>query len=208
MALRHHKGVFPALGLHPWAAAEDLDVSQLQSQIQSCSAVAIGEIGLDTKIEEPSLQRQLEVFEEQVDLAARLELPVILHCRGAFDELLSVIQNQSSPVNGIMHAYSRGPELAFRILDSGLFLGMGGAATRPRARRLKRTLRAVPLDRLVLETDAPAIGLDGVKPEDTEPRHVAQVAQAIAEVRSIELLDVATTTTANAESLFPGLRVV
>jgi len=196
------ESVFPAVGLHPWAADEPLDAVDLAREAQSCRAVAIGEIGLDTKVEQPSFDAQMRVFSSQLDVASKLDLPVILHCRGAFDELIRIITNQPHPVRGVVHAYSRGPELAQRLIDAGLLLGIGGAATRPRARRLHRTLKRVPLDRIVLETDAPSIGLDGIRPEQTEPRHVADIARAVAMLTDTDLATVAQRTTTNAEALF------
>jgi TatD DNase family protein len=200
-------GVFPALGLHPWVANENLDIAELGEQITCSGAVAVGEIGLDTKIERPDFDCQLEVFRAQVRLAAELDLPVILHCRGAFDEMLEVLRSEPRPVRGVVHAYSRGPELAQRLLGAGLVLGIGGAATRPRARRLHRTLKRISLDCLVLETDAPSIGLDGVDAREAEPCHVAQVAAAVATISGVDIAEVARCTTATAERLFGLVRV-
>jgi TatD DNase family protein len=194
--------IFPALGLHPWVAHEELDLQRLKKALLDCGAVAVGEIGLDSKIDSPSLDVQIPAFRSQLRLARELDLPVILHCRGAFAEMLAILQEEGPELRGVAHAFSRGPELAQRFLDLGLHLGFGGAVTRPRARRPRRSAEVVPLESIVLETDAPSIGLEGVVPEHVEPRHVVDVAVALAELRGLTLDTLAEATTKHARELF------
>ncbi len=197
-----YDNVHPALGLHPWAADQQLDVPRLRDELQQIGAVAVGEIGLDYKFTSPDRARQREVLTRQLQLAVDLDLPVILHCRGAFDDLFAILGDTTSGLRGVMHAFTRGPELARRCLDLGLYLGLGGAITRPKAKRSRRSARVVPLESVVLETDAPSIGLDGVLPEQTEPCHVRDIAAALAELRGQPLETVAEVTTRNARELF------
>jgi TatD DNase family protein len=205
---RRNEG-FSAFGLHPWAAGEVPPggplvafEKRLASQLSSSSPVAIGEIGLDTKIEECGLVEQLPVLETQVALAVDLDLPVILHCRGAFEELLTAINHHGGKLRGVLHAYSRGPELAERFIAAGLHIALGGAVTRDRAKRVRKAAVRLPLDKIVLETDAPSIGLDGVQPADTEPGHVRDIAEAVAALRGETLETIAEVTTNNACRLF------
>jgi len=202
LAAAHPGVVHAAIGLHPWVADHPLDLAALATHLRAPGTVALGEVGLDTKVESPTLDQQLPVLEAQLALAHDLHLPVILHCRGAFEELLALLARFEPRLRGVIHAYSRGPELAGRFLDLGLHLGIGGAATRPRARQLRSTLATAPLERLLLETDAPSIGLEGVMPADTEPRHVRDVAVAIADARGDTPDHVAAVTTEAAVSLF------
>lgn len=192
---------FPAYGLHPWRADAALDARRLERALAG-GAVAVGEIGLDSKIASPGPERQLEVLRLQLDVASAAGLPVMLHCRGAFEELLEVLAGYVGRLTGVVHAFTRGPDLARRFLDAGMHLAFGGAITRPRARRPRRSARVAPMDRILLETDAPSIGLDGVAPEATEPRHVRRVAAALAELRDASTDDIARSTTANATALF------
>lgn len=203
----------PALGIHPWLAHEIRNEMPPGGQLEAFRdtlgeavaahrPVAIGEIGLDTKIDTSGLDQQLPLLRTQLEIAADLDLPVILHCRGAFEELLTEIMRFDGRLRGVLHAWSRGPVLADRFLLAGLHLGLGGATTRDRARRVRKVAAKAPLERLLLETDAPSIGLDGVLPEDTEPGHVADVAVAIAELRKADVATVAEATTANARFLF------
>jgi len=208
-ALADRPEVFTAFGLHPWVAHEVppgghfVDFrKRLASQLSSKFSLAIGEIGLDTKITECGLAEQLPVLETQLSLAVDLDLPVILHCRGAFEELLTAVNEHGGKLRGVLHAYSRGPELAERFIAAGLHVAFGGAVTRDRAKRVRSAAARLPLDKIVLETDAPSIGLDGVLPEDTEPGHVRDLAQVVADIRSESLETIAEVTTANACRLF------
>jgi TatD DNase family protein len=200
-AVANRPGVFPAIGLHPWQAAEGIAADELVRELRDSQAVAVGEIGLDFKIEAFDRHLQLSVLRTQLEVAMALELPVILHCRGAFEELLELLTELAPRLTGLIHAFSRGPELARRFAELGLHVAFGGAVTRPDARARKAAL-ALPLDRILLETDAPSIGLDGVPAESAEPHHVAAVAAAVASIRGVEVEAVAAATTANAVRLF------
>ena len=196
-------GVLVAYGLHPWVAVDDLNTARLAELLAGPSVVALGEVGLDFALPSVDRQRQVYVLSRQLDLARELDLPVILHCRKAFDELVQVLRRHGSTLRGVVHAYTRGPTLARQLTDQfGLHLAFGGGITRPGARRARRSAEVVSMDRVVLETDAPAIGLDGVEPEDVEPRHVAPIAGALAALRGLETEEVAAVTTRNAEALF------
>lgn len=203
-SLSSRPGVYSALGLHPWAAAEGLDVVTLKERLQSSGAVAVGEIGLDFKVESPSPEVQLDVFRSQLDLALEMDLPVILHCRGAFEEMLSVFSAEpfAGRLRGVVHAFTRGPFLAGRFLDLGFHLAFGGAVTRPRAGRTRRSAAIVPLERMLIETDSPSIGMEGLPPSRVEPADAVRVATALAEIRGDDFEAIARSTSANAERLF------
>ena len=196
-----HPDLHPAYGLHPWQADQPLDLGALADRLRDPRTVAVGEIGLDTKIELP-LERQIPLFRDQVALARELDLPVILHNRGAFEEMVRLLRQDGPPPAGVLHAFSRSLDVAKPFLDLGLHLGLGGAVTHPTAKRPRRTAAELPLDRIVLETDAPSIGLHGVPAGTSEPRHVAMVAAALAEIRGLPLDTIAQTTTETARALF------
>lgn len=199
-----NKMVFPALGLHPWCADEKLDAGKLEELLIETASVAIGEIGLDFKIENPGRNSQIGIFRTQLNLAAELDLPVILHCRGAFDEMLSILSEKEyrGRIRGVVHAFTRGPQLAERFLELGFYLAFGGGVTRSRAKRARKSAACVPLNRILLETDAPSIGMDGVEPERVEPADVARVCSSLAQLRGITIEEAARATTANARELF------
>jgi TatD DNase family protein len=201
-ALAGRPGVRTAFGLHPWVAGAELSAAGLEVALDGGRAVAIGEIGLDFKVEGADRARQIAVLEMQLDVAVARDLPVLLHCRGAFEELHAAVAARRGRVRGVVHAFSRGPDLARRFLDLGLHLAFGGAITRPSAERARKSAAFVPPDRILTETDAPSIGLDGVPPEQTEPRHVREIAAALARIRDVDLDEIATVTSDNARRLF------
>jgi len=198
-------GVHGALGLHPWVAHEPLAAASLRDELRASGAVAVGEIGLDALVAGADLALQRRVLATQLAVAAAQGLPVILHCRGAFEELIALLRDhgcgRDGVPGGIVHAFSRGPELAARFLELGLHLAFGGAVTRATS-RARRAAAITPAERLLVETDAPAIGLAGVEPRDVEPRHARDVALALAALRGETPERVAEVTTANARALF------
>lgn len=206
-------GVSVAFGIHPWVAEEEDALRELRSWLANpagasatagpevvARAVAVGEIGLDAK-EGPPLPVQARVLRAQCRLARELDLPVILHCRGAFEELLDLLREFTPGLRGVVHAFARGPDLAARFLELGMHLAFGGAVTREGS-RARRSAPLVPGGRILLETDAPSIGLAGVPASETEPRHVATIAASLAGLRDVPVETIAAITTANARALF------
>jgi len=198
-----------AYGIHPWLAHEtpsggqlDEAMAALATCLDTNNPVAVGECGLDSKIEESSVAEQMPLFENQLQLAADRGLPVILHCRGAFEEMLTAIDNHGGKLRGVHHAFSRGPDLGHRFIKAGLHVAFGGSITRPTAKRPRKAALRLPLERILLETDAPGIGLHNVPAAETEPAHVADIAAALGLIRGEPLFRIAAATTANARALF------
>jgi TatD DNase family protein len=197
-----HEKISPALGQHPWVADEPVDFEELEALLKKSGAIAVGEIGLDFKVVSVSRERQIETLNRQLEIAVRLDLPVLLHCRGAFQELLSIVDAYRGKLRGVVHAFSRGPDLATMFTDRNIHVAFGGTITRKGAKRARRSAKIVPSNRLLLETDAPSIGLDGVDPEQVEPHHVADIASALAELRGETVEQVSRSTFENARELF------
>jgi TatD DNase family protein len=140
--LAKRPNIHAALGVHPWVADAPVSLDRLAQQLEQHRAVAVGEIGLDFKVDVPK-ERQIEIFTGQLSVARALNLPVLLHVRGAFEEMLTLLsQNPPCPA-GVIHAFSRGPELAKRFYDLGLHIAFGGAVTHRRATRARRAAAAV-----------------------------------------------------------------
>jgi TatD DNase family protein len=190
-----------ALGLHPWFAREPIE--PVLALIERERPTAMGELGLDLwgEVDEHALARQRDVLEAQLDLAARLELPVTAHSRRAASALLDVVRNHSG-VRGALHAYSGSFEQLVPFLELGWFVGVGGAVTRPGARRIRRSVSRIPLDRVLLETDSPAIGMEGLEASQVRPVHVRRVAESLAALLGIELEHLLAQTDQNARELF------
>jgi TatD DNase family protein len=190
-----------ALGLHPWFASEAIE--PVLALIERERPTAIGEVGLDLwgEVDERALARQREVLDAQLDLAASLELPVTVHSRRAVPDVLDAAHNHPG-VRGVLHAYSGSFEQLVPFLKLGWFVGVGGAVTRPNARRVRRCASQVPLDRILLETDSPAIGMDGLEPNEVRPVHVRRVAESLAALRGVEVERIVAQSDSNARELF------
>lgn len=196
-------GVSCALGQHPWVADEELVRDELAAHLASSGAVAVGEIGLDFRLEKaPPRERQISQLVWQLELALDLNLPVCLHVRGAFDEMLQILGRFRPRLRGVVHAFSRAPALAERFVALGLHVAFGGTITQESAHAAHAAVKVVPLDRLLVETDAPAIALRGCPAAEVEPRHAAQVGRALAALRGLAADEVARITTGNACRLF------
>lgn len=196
-------GVVIALGQHPWVAHEELGRDELAALIKDSGAVAVGEVGLDFRYEKAApRERQLAQLTWQLELAVDLGLPVSLHVRGAFEEMLAVLGRFRPGLRGAVHAFSRGRVLAERFVAMGMHIAFGGAVTQENARAAHEAALAVPLDRLLVETDAPAIALRGCPAENVGPRHAAQVGQALAALRGLAPDELARISTDNARRLF------
>lgn len=190
-----------AIGLHPWFANQD--VEPVLRLIERRRPTAVGEAGLDLWGDPPChpLDRQILVLEAQLDIAVRLGVPVTLHSRKALDALLPVLRNHPG-VRGALHAFSGSFEQVRPFLDLGFFIGVGGAITRSRAKRVRRCASCLPLDRILLETDAPAIGMDGFEPPHVRPAHLPLVCRALADLRGVDPRTIETATDQNARQLF------
>ena len=152
-----------AQGIHPYflSQADLADLNGLESELKQSAAVAVGEIGIDKTLQQqaanPEIEgkRQWQFFTDQVAIAQSLKLPLILHIRGAHDEASCYLKQQGFSSGGIVHAFSGSVQQGKRWLDVGFKLGVGGAMTFPRAKKLRRTLQQLPSSAWLLETDAP-----------------------------------------------------
>jgi TatD DNase family protein len=212
---QRHQQICYALGIHPMFthtvqplglehAIAALDRA-VRDSMNDPSFVGIGEIGLDgfVKSLDPVLQKA--VFEAQLKLARDYELPVILHVRKAVDQVGAALRKFGIR-SGIAHAFNGSFQQAHALLDQGLVLGFGGAMTFTRALQLRRLASQLPLDALVLETDAPDIAPAWVAPGRNAPEHVVGIGQALAALRDREFTEISIATANNAHRVLPRLQ--
>jgi TatD DNase family protein len=197
----------PAYGIHPMytdrAVPNDLDV--LRSYLQQHRPVAVGEIGLDFFIPHYDQACQEHFFVEQLKLAREFDLPVLLHIRRAPDTILKHLR-QIKVQGGVAHAFNGSRQQADEFIKLGFKLGFGGAMTYPRATKLRELAATLPLDSIVLETDAPDIPPDFLdRGQPNKPEYLPRIAQTLAELRGMTLEEVASATTSNASSVLPKL---
>jgi TatD DNase family protein len=198
-----HAGLHPAWGLHPLLLDRHRPehLAQLRARVEADRPRAIGECGLDFYVDglDPATQRTY--FHAQLELAREFELPVVIHARRAVEEVTLAIKKVGG-LAGVVHSFAGSAEQARQLFDLGFHLGLGGPVTYERARKLHDVVRTMPLERLLLETDAPDQPLSGHQGQRNEPCRLAQVAQAIADLRGEAVETIAAATTANACRLF------
>jgi len=198
-----YPGCLPAWGLHPMLlhVHRPGHLADLRAQIELLRPVAVGEIGLDFFVEDPDRAAQEFFLVEQLKLARDHDLPVLLHCRRANDELLKHLR-RIGVRGGIAHAFNGSRQQADAFIKLGFKLGFGGAFTWPRANNLRRLAAELPLDAIVLETDSPDIPPVWIGRGRNAPGELPRIAQVLAELRGIDLGSVAEATTRNARELF------
>jgi TatD DNase family protein len=198
-----HKGLYPAYGLHPMFLAEHRDdhVDVLRTLLATERSVAIGECGLDFHIEGLDAQRQQFFFEEQLKIAREFDLPVIVHARKAVDAVITALRRFGG-LRGVVHSFSGSEQQAEHLWKLGFCLGIGGPVTYDRAQRLRRIVATMPIEFLLLETDAPDQPDSAHRGERNEPGRLTVVCDCIAELRGLSPGDVATATSRNAVRMF------
>jgi len=196
-------GLHAAYGLHPMylAAHRDEHLSQLREWIEREQPVAVGECGLDYFVEGLDRDLQHHYFENQLQLAREYDLPVIVHARRAVDDVIAAVRRIGG-LRGVVHSYSGSEEQARQLWKSGFLLGLGGPVTYDRANRLRRLAATMPIEYLLLETDAPDQPDAGIRGQRNEPARLATVCEVIAGLRGIAVDELAAATSANAQRLF------
>ncbi|MCP4641946.1 MAG: TatD family hydrolase [bacterium] len=198
-----------AVGIHPWFVEEaHLGLAdKLAATGREGTAVAIGEIGLDRKIETPAFDLQCRVFEMQLEVARAENLPVVMHCRGAFDDLLRSIKRVGLPdAGGIVHAFSGSVEIAEVLVPYGVRFSLGGALSYRNSKKRARVLRSIYSDHLLLETDSPDMPPVEAPGKPNVPCNILYNLRAAAQTLGCSAEEVAEHTTRNAARVF-GLEV-
>lgn len=195
-----------AIGVHPWwvaglAMEPDALRAMLGERAAARNCVAIGECGLDAAAAAP-MERQLPVFEAQVRAACELNLPLIVHVHKAHNETLRLLQKWRPPRGGVIHAFSGSEQMALDYWALGFYLGIGGTITYERAAKTRRAVAAVPLESLLLESDAPDMPLSGRQGQRNSPAYLPEIAAALAQLRGQSLEEIARQTRRNTELLF------
>nr|WP_314901844.1 TatD family hydrolase [uncultured Deefgea sp.] len=190
-----------AFGLHPIYEAQHRDehLLLLRQQLDVGDALAVGEIGLDFYLPELNAERQIHFFEAQLKIARDYDLPVIVHIRRSQDQVLKYLRKWKVR-GGIAHAFNGSEQQAAEFIKLGFCLGFGGALTYSGSQRIRRLAQTLPLEALVLETDAPDIQpswLAGPPPLRNEPAELARIALELAAMRGIEVADLAVACTEN-----------
>jgi TatD DNase family protein len=197
--------VFATAGIHPNDAekAGTDTFADLERALRHPKIKALGEIGLDFHWGVPK-EKQIPVFAKQLEIAARLRMPIVIHTRDAFEETIEVLRIDWATMNlpCIMHCFTGNAEQARKCLDLDFYLAFGGVATFPKAAEVREAARITPPGRLLLETDAPYLAPVPYRGKRNEPAFVAHTARVLAEIRRTSIEELATQSTTNFETLF------
>jgi TatD DNase family protein len=195
---------FPMMGLHPCSVKENYleEISFIQQYIDEKRVVGIGEIGMDLYWDKTFIEEQKLAFKTQIQWAKDRKLPIIIHCREAFDEIYEILTEEKDELlRGIFHCFSGSEEQANKILDLGFYLGIGGVLTYKNS-GLAEAIKNIDLKHIVLETDSPYLSPVPHRGKPNESSYLIHVAEKLADVKAITLEEVANVTSANALKIF------
>jgi len=196
-----YTSVYPAYGLHPWFCERHADADFELLAEQLASAVAVGECGLDFGLCNTDAATQLYWLRPQLQLAVEYKLPVILHACKATEMLIAEIRKQPG-LHGVVHSYSGSLQQAEQLIELGFYIGLGGAITRPNASKLHQLARKLPLERILIETDAPDQSPYSQRGKRNEPAFLVEIAEQLAKLRDIDTNHCVRICNTNAEELF------
>jgi len=201
----HYPFVFATIGIHPHNAdnADKHDLEEIVLMAQQEKIIAIGEIGLDFFRNRSARQNQIEVFTQQLAIAISLDLPVVIHDREAHTETVSILTSfKQNGLHGVIHCFSGDYKLAKTFINMGYYISMPGTVTYNNASQTQDVVKKVPLNRLLLETDAPFLAPTPYRGKRNEPSYIIHTAQKIAKLRSISFEEVSYQTSKNVCQLF------
>lgn len=190
-------------GLHPYLARDHMDdhITQLGHWVENYDCVAVGECGLDYRKDQADKSVQLELFDAQLNIADAVNKPVVIHSVRATEDVINSIKKYPG-LRGMIHSYSGSYEQAMQLIDLDFHISFGGAITYDNARKLRATASSIPLDSILLETDAPDQPDADHFNQRNEPAYLVNVLKSVAELRNEPIEKIAAQTTKNAQDLF------
>ncbi len=204
-----YPNVFAVVGIHPQEAGKFEDLERLRPLLLHPKVVALGETGLDFYRDWAPEDKQREVFERSIILAKEIGKPIVIHCRDvtgsnrAADSILQTLRNlHAEEVGGVFHCYPMDAEFAAKLREINFLVSFPGVLTFKSAHALRETAKKIPLEQIMLETDAPYMAPEPYRGKPSEPAHVLAIAEKLAEVKGLRLEEIARQTSFNAERLF------
>ncbi len=206
--IKNHHQIFSSCGVHPLYydeknKGESLDEALLLEYASSDKVVAIGETGLDFFYAPETKEWQIDCFRKQIRVAKKLNKPLIIHTRDARQETLDILREEgASQVGGVLHCFTESVEMAEAAMEMGFYISVSGIVTFKNAKELQAVIKAMPLERLLVETDAPYLAPVPHRGQENEPAFAADVAKFVAELKGVSLEELAKVTTQNFFDLF------
>jgi len=199
-----HTHIYATVGMHPHDAKDLTDdtLKTFRELAAHRKVIALGEMGLDYYRDLSPRPGQKEAFEKQLDLAEELQLPIVIHNRDAYMDILPILEARQGRIRGVLHCFTGDVELMHRSLAIGFHIGIGGIVTYPNAKDVQAVAQEVPADKLLIETDCPWLTPQFRRGKRNEPAYVHAVAEKIAELRGTSIETIGETTTDNFQKLF------
>ncbi len=201
-----HDWIYATVGIHPHEAKEvtQQHLDDLAKLAKHPKVIAWGEIGLDYFYDHSPRETQHKVFRDQMELAAHAKLPIIIHCRDAWTDCLNLLEEHWKPtgMGGILHCFTSTLQDARRGMDMGFLISFAGNSTYPKAQNLRDVAKALPLEKILIETDSPYLAPQPYRGKRNEPAYVAEVARTLASVRDLSPDEMAAATSDNFRRLF------
>lgn len=198
--------IYSAIGLHPDSVDEATEQNMKwisENASQNKKVVAIGEIGLDYYWKDDNKKEQERCFVEQLNIARKTGLPVIIHSRDAAKDTLDIMKdNKAGEIGGVIHCFGYGTEMAREYLDMGMYIGIGGVVTFKNGRKMKEVVEYTPLDRIVIETDCPYLSPEPYRGKRNDSGRLVYVADEIARIKNVDRDTVINTTCRNAFEMY------
>jgi TatD DNase family protein len=204
LAEQYPENCYPMLGLHPCDVKEDFkeELALIYKEVNIRKIYAIGEIGIDLYWDKSTLSIQQEAFRTQIAWAKQMSLPIVIHCREAFDEIFEILHElKDDKLRGIFHCFTGDAVQAEKVIGLGFYLGIGGVLTYKNS-GLDKVVRDIAIEHLVLETDSPYLTPVPFRGKQNESSYLIYVAQKLADLKQIPLEKVAEITTRNSEIVF------
>ncbi len=201
--IEHRDDVYASCGVHPLDVESPFCLDTLRRYVANPKVVAVGETGLDFHYKPETKALQLERFAQQVDVANEVNKPLIIHTRNARAETLTMLtEHQAEKCGGVIHCFTEDLDFAKSAMDLGFYISISGIVTFRAATELKQVVKALPLNRLLIETDSPYLAPVPHRGKENQPAYVVEVASYIAQLKGVSLQEVASQTTQNFHNLF------
>jgi TatD DNase family protein len=202
-----HESVWATVGVHPHCAGSEYDIDELRRLAKHPKVVGIGETGLDFYRDWAPVDRQYETFKAQIALAKEVKKPLVIHSRNAGEECIKVlVDKDAADVGGVFHCFAETAAFAARLSEIGFYVSFPGQVTFKKANDVREVCRHVPLERILVETDAPFLAPEPHRGKRCEPSFVVDTARKLAEIKGVSLEEIAAVTTQNALRLFSHMR--
>lgn len=201
---RQYDNIYCTIGIHPEYAPVDATHHLTDDVLNSPRVVGIGEIGLDYHYRSDNRAQQIQLFEQQLEIAQKHNLPVAIHTRDADDDTAAILTGTNA---GVMHCFTSSWNLAKTMLDRGFFFSASGILTFKNAEDIRETFRKIPLDRIVIETDAPYCAPVPYRGQVCQPAMVIETARILAQIKNINLDDLERTLMTNVQTLYPKIKI-